>query len=512
MASIKYDYFIQTLNFFMNGKTRQVFSLLIIFSVAFLMVFFIRKSPQASDLISKLKGEKAENGHRAEIYDLQDQPSIDVSDVEILQAINRESATLVEAVLPSVVSIDTAGVKKLKVRNAFGQTQLFSKNVEGQGSGVIVTKQGHVLTNFHVVQDQLEFKLTFSDGSEQTANFIGADPRADIAVLKINGKGPFQPLKFGNSTDLKVGHLVFALGSPFGLGESVTDGRVSAKKRSFNDSDVDLIQTSAAINPGNSGGPLVNTKGEIIGINSRIYSTDEENPGFQGISFAIPSNDALKSLEDILSRGKAIRGYLGIGLANVRIRANKGSQIQGVKVTGLIPNSPAMQSGLLENDIIINYNDEKITNMKNLIRNIQRSKVGNIVPITVMRKGQTIHLNATIGDADNFINQRSALSSQEKPEIDTKAVLEAVGLYVRNPSAQELAQGLEGVIVTKINPNSTLSDKLRPGDVIRAINGMYARNSESFLTELAHSVPIQNTEIYVLRDQLEMRITLLRLK
>ena len=167
--------------------------------------------------------------------------------------------------------------------------------VQGQGSGVIVTEEGHVLTNHHVIQGTPRIRLTMHDGSIHSARVIGTDPAVDIAVLKIDSKGPFIPLKFGESSKIEVGNTVFAIGSPFGLGTSVTEGKISAKKRPFSDSQVDLLQTSAAINPGNSGGPLINILGEIVGINSRIYSTNRDSPSFQGIGFAIPSNAAFNS-------------------------------------------------------------------------------------------------------------------------------------------------------------------------------------------------------------------------
>ena len=258
----------------MNHGLRRFFILFAVFCIAFLAVFVVRKLQNGSSLLEIFTGKAPveENGQ----FTLLDKAPLDLTDVQVMAAMNAESATLVKAVVPSVVSIDTAGVRHERFRDVWGRTWVQPRSVQGQGSGVIVTREGHVLTNHHVIQGNPRIRLTMHDGTVHSAKVIGSDPAVDIAVLKIEAKGPFAPLKIGDSDQVEVGHIVFAIGSPFGLGESVTDGKISAKKRTFSDSRVDLLQTSAAINPGNSGGPLVNILGEVVGINSRIYSTDKK--------------------------------------------------------------------------------------------------------------------------------------------------------------------------------------------------------------------------------------------
>src|SRR5690606_30307058 len=179
------------------------------------------------------------------------------------------------------------------------------------GSGVIVSKEGHVVTNQHVISGQKQIQVTLYDKKVYPATLIGQDPQLDIAVLRIEANGAeFRPLKFGDSSQVRQGQIVFAIGNPFGLGETITKGIISAVERSLSDTQRDLFQTDAAINPGNSGGPLVNLQGEIIGINSAIYTPDRLNPGFQGVGFSIPANDVRDTLFAILERGRPIRGYL----------------------------------------------------------------------------------------------------------------------------------------------------------------------------------------------------------
>lgn len=459
-----------------------------------------------------ITGRASGNGFESEKYTLRDKPSINLKEVEVLAAINAESAALVRAVVPSVVSIDTTGIRRERIRDLWGRTWVQPRAVQGQGSGVIVTKEGHVLTNHHVIRGTPRIRLTMHDGTVYSAKVIGTDPAVDIAVLKIDGKGPFTPLKFGDSSKVEVGNTVFAIGSPFGLGTSVTDGKISAKKRPFSDSHVDLLQTSAAINPGNSGGPLINILGEIIGINSRIYSTNRNSPGFQGIGFAIPSNAAFKTMKDILDRGRPIRGFLGMMMEDLDPMTRKEfgyEERAGVRVIALVPDSPAMKATLRKDDIIIRYKGEKVTNMRRLIAMIQQSKVDEEVTMEIWREGAKHTLTATIGEADDF--DQELLSSEEEKAIqrlDTETILRAIGIIVRDRTTVEKRNGLRGVVIARIKPESKLKGKLITGDVIHAINGRRVTNAEDFLARLAASASVQNTQLMIQRGQETFGITI----
>ena len=484
----------------MHEKVRRFLVLLLVFCVAFITVFVIRSIQSGNSLIDIIKRPFISDD-RQDGYTLRDQPSIDLKDVQVLAAINAESAALVRSVVPSVVSIDTAGISREPVQDFYGRTWVQKRAVQGQGSGVIVTEEGHVLTNHHVIVGKSRIRLTMHDGSVHSARVIGTDPAVDIAVLKIEGKGPFQPLKFGDSSEIEVGNTVFAIGSPFGLGTSVTEGKISAKKRPFSDSQVDLLQTSAATNPGNSGGPLINILGEIVGINSRIYSTDRDSPGFQGIGFAIPSNAALKTMKDILDRGHPVRGFLGMAMEDVdpMTREELGLEVQGgVRVVALVPGSPALRAGLRKDDVILRYQGEPARSMRRLIARIQQSKVGEEVNMRVWRDQSEIDVKAVIGEADDFMNGTKEVM---KSRVDIEAILQAIGLDVRAPTFIERSNGMRGVVITRVYPQSPLKGQLITGDIIREINGRPITSVKNFQVSIAASVSLQNTELAVQRGR-----------
>ncbi|MBK1831944.1 trypsin-like peptidase domain-containing protein [Verrucomicrobiaceae bacterium R5-34] len=492
----------------MNPGFRRFLTLLVVFVMAFLTVFVVRKMQDGSSLMDIITGrDSAANDGQ---FTLRDKPALNLQDVQVLAAINAESAALVKTVVPSVVSIDTAGVRHDRFRDVWGRTWVQPRTVQGQGSGVIVTQEGHVLTNHHVIQGNPRIRLTMHDGTVHSAKVIGSDPAVDIAVLKIDGKGPFAPLKFGDSSKIEVGNIVFAVGSPFGLGETVTDGKISAKKRTFSDSRVDLLQTSAAINPGNSGGPLVNILGEIVGINSRIYSTDKKNPGFQGISFAIPSNAALKTMKDILARGRPIRGFLGMAFEDLDPYTRREFGYQGrdgIRIVGLVPDSPAEKAGLREDDIIISYDGNEIADMRRLIGLIQQSEVGSMVNMVIWREGAKHTITATVGEADNF-SQRILRDEEDETTSrpDPKTVLTTIGLVVREANEREQSLGVTGVVIKQILAGSKLSGSLHIGDVVHAINGRAVQSVEDFNTRLAASASVQNTELEIHRGRQSFRI------
>ncbi len=496
----------------MNDGFRRFLVLLAVFCIAFLAVFVMRKIQGGNSLMDILTGRASGNGFESEEYTLRQKPSINLKDVEVLAAINAESAALVRAVVPSVVSIDTTGIRRERIRDLYGRTWVQPRAVQGQGSGVIVTKEGHVLTNHHVIQGTPRIRLTMHDGSVHSARVIGTDPNVDIAVLKIDSKGPFIPLKFGDSSKIEVGNTAFAIGSPFGLGTSVTEGKISAKKRPFSDSQVDLLQTSAAINPGNSGGPLINILGEIIGINSRIYSTNRDNPGFQGIGFAIPSNAAFKTMKDILDRGHPVRGFLGMAMEDLdpMTRREFGYEERaGVRITALVPDSPAMKAGLQKDDIVIRYKGEQIPSMRRLIALIQQSKVNEEVTLEIWREGAKHTLTATIGEADDF-SKELLISEENKAQqrLDTQTILKAIGIVVRNPTEIERANDMRGIVITRIKPESKLKGKLLTGDIIHAINGRRVTTAQDFLARLAASASVQNTELTIQRGRSILHLTI----
>src|SRR6185295_5164968 len=285
-------------------------------------------------------------------------PTIDPKDVVGLEALNRERRALVGAIIPSVVSIKTS--KKVAVRRQYqlDPSDFFNRNPRqfrnpneeamvqnSLGSGVVVTAEGHIITNNHVVDQVDEIEVQLSDGKTKKAKLIGADSVVDLAVLKIDEAG-LKPLKFGDSDAVQAGDFVLAIGNPFGFEETVTDGIISSKGRPNRvDGFGDYLQTNAAINPGNSGGPLVNLRGEIIGINTAIIS---RSGGSQGIGFAIPSNSVKTALESLLKNGRILRGYLGI---QARPSTPGAPDPGGVVVDDVVPNSPAADASLKRGDV-----------------------------------------------------------------------------------------------------------------------------------------------------------------
>ena len=305
-----------------------------------------------------------------EKYTLASNSIVDPNSIPTLASLDRERRALVSSVIPSVVSVKTSRKIAIRRQYALDPFEFFNRNPRAfrnpndeamvqnsLGSGVIVTNEGHIITNNHVVDQVDDIEVVLSDGRTKKARLVGADAVADLAVLKVDGVD-VKPLKLGDSDMVQAGDFVLAIGNPFGFEETVTDGIISSKGRPNRvDGFGDFLQTNAAINPGNSGGPLINLRGEVIGINTAIIS---RSGGSQGIGFAIPSNTVRVALESLLKNGRIIRGYLGI-----QSRAGLPGQAQpsskGVVVDDVIPGSPAAEAQMQKGDIIMRFDGHEVT-------------------------------------------------------------------------------------------------------------------------------------------------------
>lgn len=494
----------------MNPAFRRFLALLFVFACAFLTVFVLRTVRNGGSW-SDLLGRKTSQNFRPEKFTLPEKSALDLGDVELLSRLNDEYANVTQAVVPSVVSIDTSGTRTERAIDFWGRTRIRQSPTQGQGSGVIVTKEGHVVTNHHVIAGQQQIQITTHDRKTYTATLIGEDSLLDIAVLKIDGDNEFVPLKLGDSNEVRVGQMVFAVGNPFGLGETVTQGIISAKERSLSDNQRDLFQTDAAINPGNSGGPLVNLRGEIIGINVAIFSPDRQNPGFQGVGFSIPSNDVKDALYQILERGRPIRGFLGVQMRDLdpQVRRMIGyDEPPGAVITGIVPGSPAQMAGLQAGDVVLAFNGEAIPNYARLFNLVLSSKAGTQAKISIWRKGEKKTLEATIaesGTPNPAVEKSGTLSSAAR---DPEAVFQFMGVEVRDLSMPERMRGFRGVVVTSLTDGGAAAAHLKPGDLIIAVNGARVSGATDFFSYLGNSGSTQETTVYLLRDGQTMRISL----
>src|SRR6188472_2031984 len=344
-------------------------------------------------------GLKTSSVRRPEKYTLASEPSVDAKQVPSLEALSRERRELVKSVIPAVVAVKTS--KRIGLRRDygvdpfdffFGNSRRFrsprdeARVQNSLGSGVIVTKEGHIITNTHVVDQVDEIEVQLSDGRTTKARLVGADEQLDLAVLKIDVPG-VKPLKLADSDTVQPGDSVLAIGNPFGFEETVTDGIISSKSRpNRTDFFGDLIQTNAAINPGNSGGPLINIRGEVIGINTAIAST---TGGSQGIGFAIPSNTVRTALESLLKQGRIIRGYLGIQ-ARALQPDESGSETDGVAVAGVVSGSPAAQAGVQPGDVIHKFDGRDVKNFSALRTFVAQTPLNKEVDLEIVRGGKPL--------------------------------------------------------------------------------------------------------------------------
>lgn len=349
----------------------------------------------------------------------------------------------------------------------------------GMGSGVIVSPDGYIVTNNHVVDGVKEVTVTLPDKREFKGTVVGTDPKTDLAVVKVDGKD-LPSVRWGDSANLQVGEYVLAVGNPFGLNSTVTSGIVSALGRGGMGITQyeDFIQTDAAINPGNSGGALVNTRGELVGINTAIVS---QTGGYQGVGFAVPSTMAKPVIESLTKTGKVVRGHLGIGIQELTPELAKSFGLDtraGTLVNDVRDESPAAQAGLKQGDVITKYQGLPVDGPRALQRAVTQTPIGTKVAITIMRDGHEETLAATIGEQPDTIKvAKTGASDTEHP---------LAGVSVRNVNAHEakdlgLKGKTQGVLVVGIAPNSKAEHAgLSEGDVITEINRQPIKSVQDF--------------------------------
>ncbi len=351
---------------------------------------------------------------------------------------------------------------------------------EGMGSGVIVSQDGHIITNNHVVEKDDEIEVLLSDQRKFKAKLMGTDPKTDLAVIKIDASD-LSVLPWGDSNQLQVGEMVMAVGSPFGLNQTVTLGIISAVGRA-NMGIVDyedFIQTDAAINPGNSGGALVNLKGELIGINTAIFT---RSGGYMGIGFAIPSNMVKSVMTSLRKHGKVIRGWLGVSIQEVTPDLAKqfdAPSTKGALVADVLEDSPAGKAKLERGDIITGYNGTTVKDPTHLRTLVAETAPDTKVKVTVLRDGKERELRVVIGELPKDL----AVASGGKPG-SAQGEHSLAGVTVENLSPEEARQGgrkVSGVKVTDVQPGSPAERAgLRPGDIIREINRKAVKNVGDF--------------------------------
>jgi serine protease Do len=362
------------------------------------------------------------------------------------------------------------------------------------GSGFIMSKDGYIITNNHVVKDADEIIVRLSDRREFVAEIIGADERSDIAVLKIEGKR-LPTLKLGDSSTLKVGEWVLAIGSPFGFDHSVTQGIISAMGRSLpNENYVPFIQTDVAINPGNSGGPLFNLQGEVIGVNSQIYS---RTGGFMGMSFAIPVNVVKDVYQQLKDEGHVSRGWLGVLIQDVTRELAESfgmNKPHGALVAKVLQDSPAEKSGFMVGDVIVSFNGDKIGVSSDLPPMVGGTKVGKSVPVKVIRHGKPVSLKVKIAELPVDDNVR--LSSSGKRGSKEQNSLHVLVEDLTEEQRKQLDIKDHGVIVSQISSGPAYKAGVRNGDIVLLINNIKIKNAKHF-EELINQLP-KNKSIPVL--------------
>jgi serine protease Do len=349
----------------------------------------------------------------------------------------------------------------------------------GMGSGVIVSPDGYILTNNHVIDGAREVTVTLPDKREFTGRIVGTDPKTDLAVVKVDGANlPF--VRWGDSSKLQVGEYVLAVGNPFGLNSTVTMGIVSAlgRGRMGITQYEDFIQTDAAINPGNSGGALVNTRGELVGINTAIFS---QSGGNQGVGFAVPTSMSKPIYESLVKSGKVVRGYLGVGIQDLNqdlaesfgLNESKGALVGDVK-----EESPAEQGGLKQGDVITSYQGTLVDDAVTLQRLVTKTPVGTTVTVKVMRDGHEKELAVTIGEQPEPTKIAKSDTGRTEHALAGVAVQD-----LDRETAKELGlkAKVQGVVVTEVEPDSGAEKAgLQPGDIIREINRQPVKSVKDF--------------------------------
>lgn len=384
----------------------------------------------------------------------------------------------------------------------FGMPQ--QRDRQSFGSGFIISKDGYVLTNNHVVADSDKVVIRLNDRRELEAEVIGTDERTDVALLKIKADDlPW--VKIGNPDKLKVGQPVLAIGSPFGFDYSATAGIVSAKSRALpNESYVPFIQTDVAINPGNSGGPLFNADGEVIGINSQIYS---RSGGYMGLAFAIPIDVAMEVADQLKAGGKVSRGYLGVVVQDIDRNLAEAFGLPkpaGALVAKVIPETPAEKAGLKEGDVITAFDGHEIGLSSELPQMIGRAKVGKKTPLTVLRDGKVQTLTFEVA---SLPTDEETESSGSEPDISS------LQINIRSLTEQEKAQlKLEGgVAVIQVADGVAADAGVRPGDIIQKLNGQSVKDSKEFIA-LARKLPVDKAVPMVILRQGQPKIVAIRLE
>ena len=412
-------------------------------------------------------------------------------------------APVVKKVAPAVVKIETTTVVKNNPQDMPGfddpfWQQFFGRQFRqmppreqrehGLGSGVIVTKDGYILTNNHVVDGASEVKVSMTDGREFTAKVIGRDQKSDIAVVKINADNlPTVPL--ADSDKVEVGDVVLAVGNPFGVGQTVTKGIVSATGRGgmgIEDYE-DFIQTDAAINPGNSGGALVDIEGRLIGINTAILS---RSGGSQGVGFAIPSGLAGNVMHSLVAYGHVTRGYLGVQIQNVTPALAEEfnlKQNSGALVSDVVPDSPAAKAGLKDGDVVTAFNGKKVVDSRHLKLAVADTKPDSTVPVEILRDGKKETLNVTVKPLEN----KQQLAQNNSANSDDNGTLNGVGVADLDPQVRsefKIPRNVAGAVVTQVDPSSASADAgLKPGDVIQEINHHPVKNADDAVSLTANT-------------------------
>ena len=387
----------------MLDHTRRILIVLAIFITSGWLYREWRAKQGGGGLFEVLNKEKPEVTSA-----ISDSPKLSAADVPGLSRLSEESAKIAATVLPSVVSIDTRSLEQVAVPNAFNLPLGRLELRPGLGSGVIVSQEGHVITNFHVIKNVVvlnnvpQLQITTQDGKRYGASLSGFDEELDIAVLHIEGgKGGFPTLPLGDSDKVRTGEIAFAVGNPLGLAGSVTQGIISATQRRFSDSSHEMIQTDTVINPGNSGGPLINVLGEIIGINAAIEKPDAVIKGWQGVGLAVPANDVRAALDAIMTQRSPQAGFLGITFEEksvlVTVPTNPDKKFNGSVVSFVAPGSPAEKGGFLVGDVVIIFDGKTFDEPFQFMREMRRVRAGESKAFDIIRGERRMTINITFG-------------------------------------------------------------------------------------------------------------------